>query len=363
MRKGLSPLNVHMGFIASALTENGTSPQEAEALFSRMLTGVHKYHTYPHDTVREMVTSVWQYKSASLLRLSENCSNQGAPVLLVPSLVNKSYIFNLCKGRSMMRFFQDAGYNVYCLDWGDIAGEYTESSLDDLCLDWLPKACQHIAESEGQQPHIMGYCMGGTLVAGALSMSPDMAQSAVFLASPWDFAAGDQTLKERVAFWAKSADMPMASGRLDQNWLQTVFASLDPQATAQKFTKFADMNDQQQERLFVAIEDWLNDGQDLPNKIAKTCIYDWYQDNAVAKGHWKLSGKAVNAENIATRSCVVASAKDRLVDIKSSKSLYKALPNKTMIKPTTGHIGMIAGGSAIKNVWQPIAAFFAYCNS
>ena len=57
----------------------------------------------------------------------------------------------------------------------------------------------------GGKPFVLGYCMGGTLLGAALGQAAEEIGGAVFLASPWDFHAGDRGLADRIAIGSPSA--------------------------------------------------------------------------------------------------------------------------------------------------------------
>ncbi len=138
---------------------------------------------------------------------------------------------------------------------------------------------------------------------------------------------------------------------------------MSPLATRDKFSTFATETNQDKIDVFIAIEDWLNDGVDLPYGIAKTCIEDWFLSNKPAQNTWQIAGQTVRADAVGVPTFVVASTKDQLVEYDCAKALADSIPNATLYNPECGHIGMIAGGQAIKNVWQPIVDFIASCNS
>jgi polyhydroxyalkanoate synthase len=135
-----------------------------------------------------------------------------------------------------------------------------------------------------------------------------------------------------------------------------LFASLDPQTSAEKFTRFASMDQTSaQAQLFVAVEDWLNDGIDLPGEVAEECMRGWFFDNKPAKGAWMLGGKIIQADTIDCPCLIIASSKDRLVEYESAAALKDYIKDSTLIDPECGHIGMIAGDKAIIRVWHKVA--------
>jgi polyhydroxyalkanoate synthase len=50
-------------------------------------------------------------------------------------------------------------------------------------------------------------------------------------------------------------------------------------------------------------------------------------------------------------------ARDRLVPAVSARALADKLRGATIIEPTAGHIGMVAGTYAQTSLWQPFAAW------
>lgn len=122
-----------------------------------------------------------------------------------------------------------------------------------------------------------------------------------------------------------------------------------------KFARFANMDVKSDEaQIFVAVEDWLNDGVPLPLGIANMAVQDWFLSNAPCNGAWKIDGHKVEASQIKTPSLIVASSKDKLVDYESAYALYEQMNAAELLDPECGHVGMIAGRDAIATLWQPI---------
>ena len=81
------------------------------------------------------------------------------------------------------------------------------------------------------------------------------------------------------------------SRTLPVDLLQTLFALLDPWGVADKYRAFAGMpQDSERAMLFVALEDWLNDGVPLAAEVARSCLGEWYGENAPARGAWRIAG-------------------------------------------------------------------------
>src|SRR5262245_11706132 len=54
-----------------------------------------------------------------------------APVLLVPSIINRYYILDLRPGRSLVEFLVGRGFDVFLLDWGSPGPEERGVTFDE----------------------------------------------------------------------------------------------------------------------------------------------------------------------------------------------------------------------------------------
>ena len=93
----------------------------------------------------------------------------------------------------------------------------------------------------------------------------------------------------------------------------TNFAGIDPSMVARKFSAFAEMDMMsEQARLFVAVEDWVNGGADLPAGILIQSVNDWYIHNKPIKGNGKYKGNPLTRKSLNKPSFVVIPSKTRL---------------------------------------------------
>lgn len=354
-RRGPSPLPVHMGLALAEyarVQHKGDIPQKQ---MERMLAGIRKYQNHPYRRSMKELPAVWRQGEVSILHAKAD--NPVASLLLVPSLINKSFILDLLPGKSFARWLAAQQIDAYLLDWGRPVDDPGLASIDSLVTQRLGPAIADMAARAGGRIHALGYCMGGTLLAAAAVHSTAHLRGAVFLASPWDFAAGDRKLADQVRAGTPSAlQMAAQNGYLPMDWIQSVFAAVNAGRALQKFSEFAALSDDSAKaELFVAVEDWLNDGIDMPQELAKTCILDWYGENRPGQGLWEVAGKAVDLRTMDIPALVVASLNDRLVPRDSSMAMAGLLPRAAVLEPQSGHIGMMTGSKAREQVWQPLA--------
>jgi len=317
-----------------------------------MMKGIKSYSTFRRNTgAQTATTEIWRKGQTSLYTLKARPFEKDKPfVLLIPSLINKDYVFNLLPERSLLKWMSKQDFNTAVLSWGEPIKDDAYENLETLTTQRLCKAITELKKTHNQNIHLLGYCLGGTLALAASIMQPADIKSLVLLAAPWDFHAGHTRLKKAVDFWASPLQFS-ASEIVTAAQIKTVFSSMAAEQTIKKFARFADMDpDTKEAQLFVAVEDWLNDGVDLPQPLVKQCLNLWFDENSAAQNRWTIKDKNIDlaAANFPVFS--IASSKDTLVPIEMTPSgITKTLDTKT------GHIGMIAGSKTIEDVWEPIA--------
>ncbi|MAE51521.1 MAG: hypothetical protein CMH27_06900 [Micavibrio sp.] len=359
MRDGPKLLSMHLGMTGACLQ----GQEEAVRVLTEMVRGIQLYQKSKYNPERSPRDLIWQEGESRLYRIRgpEGTDAEENPVcVLIPSLINGSSILDLCAERSLASWLSEQGLNVYLFDWGDLMKEANDITIETLVCDRMVHAIKRlksVSRLKNSTIHGLGYCMGGALSLGALSHEPDLFNSMTLLATPWDFYAGQKTLLHHVQFWAPSALSAIENKKyLSADQLQSLFAGVDPMLAQKKFSRFSKMDmDSESARIFVAVEDWINDGKDLPLNIAKECISDWFISNAPYAGKWFLKGKAVDPSTMNIPVHIVASPKDQLVEYDAALSIKEALPEADVTLPSCGHIGMIAGKDSIEQVWQPMA--------
>src|SRR6185312_15523154 len=143
---------------------------------------------------------------------------------------------------------------------------------------------------------LAGYCMGGTLAVAAAQRRPDLVRGLALLAAPWDFHAPEPDSAARASAMLPLLEPALAfSHALSVDLLQVLFTLLDPWGVADKYRAFARLDPEgNRATLFVALEDWLNDGIPLAAPVARECLGSWYGENAPARGTWRIAGLPVD---------------------------------------------------------------------
>lgn len=335
---------------------NAALIQAGLARIGAMTAGLRRYRAHHWRRLLPAPPAVWREGSSQLLSYGEN----GIPVLLVPSLVNRAYVLDLAEGQSLTRWLAQRGLQPFLLDWGD-PGEAERQFDLAAYIARIRRALRHLHVSTGRAPLLVGYCMGGNLALAAAVSAPDDVAALALLATPWDFHAGGAHQAALVQALAPALVPPAAkSGEappmLDVDMLQAFFWALDPFTVLKKFTQFAAMPaGSEAERRFVAMEDWLNDGVPLAGNVARDCLIGWYGENRPVAGRWMVDGRAVQPSGWKKPTLVVLPERDKLVPKAGAAALLAQIRQATRMDAPSGHIGMVVGPRAEDGLWRPLA--------
>lgn len=169
---------------------------------------------------------LWARRRARLYRYRPTQpTSRPRPVLLIYSLLNRSYILDLRPGVSFVEYLVDQGLDVYLLDWGVPAPEDKDLRLDDYILDLLPAAVRVMGQTAGTREFsLLGYCMGGNLALLYAATHPRAPlRNLACLATPIDLhqlGLFDVLLDERSCDVDQLVDM---LGNVPGEWLQQGF--------------------------------------------------------------------------------------------------------------------------------------------
>ncbi|MBM3569794.1 MAG: alpha/beta hydrolase [Alphaproteobacteria bacterium] len=318
--------------------------------------GIEAYRRHPYRrSVRDEPEIVWRQGSTRL----RDFGGSGAPVLVVPSLVNRWFVLHLSERRSFLRLLKARGFRPLAVDWDAPGPAEREFGTAEYVAVRLEAVLDAVLARTGEAPHLLGYCMGGNLtLALALRRQRDL-RSLGLLATPWDFHAGRPAIAVLMGNARKSIGGILdAYGEMPLDFLQSFFLALDPTLSDRKFRRFAAMpQDSDAARDFVALEDWLNEGTALTKRTAEDCLFGWYGENLTARRRWQVGGHAVDPRALDLPSLAVVPGTDRIVPPESARALAAEIPGCQVHVPPLGHIGMMVSNATESQLVEPVAAF------
>ena len=335
-----------------------TVQQEVFRRIATFCEGVRDYQQHERYARPDDPPVLAQFGAARLLDYgSKTQSECGAPALIIPSLINRAYVLDLTEKRSLVRALSQRGVRPLLVDWGTPGDQEATYDLQAYITGPLQHFLNVTCEVSDQKPSITGYCMGGLLALSLAIRNPDRSSSLALLATPWDFHNGLGANLITLRALRPGLEVLLDQfGNLPVDVLQAMFASLDPALTELKFRSFAE-RDKNKERaqLFVALEDWVNDGVPLVAPVARECLFDWYLENAPMQGNWTIDGVVVSPDALPCPSLTVIPRNDHIVPPGSAEALADRLPNNERLNINAGHIGMVTGRYAKSALYEPLA--------
>ena len=122
------------------------------------------------------------------------------PLLIVPPWINKFYVLDLRPRNSFIRWVVEQGHTVFVISWVNPGARLAGKSFEDYMLQGPIAALDVVETATGERKaNLVGYCLGGTLLAATLAYLADKgdtrAVSATYLATLVDFTdVGDMAV-------------------------------------------------------------------------------------------------------------------------------------------------------------------------
>jgi len=359
--------------------------EEARNRAASLLSGILRYYDTPYKRTVSEPPCIWQRGNARLLDYGQNSlslrervemrASQATPpspvasrhplpkgegiVLFIPSLINRYYILDLEEERSLLKFLAMQGIYSLALDWGEPGAFEQSFGCNDYITKILGPAIDFIAGITHGRITLAGYCMGGNLALAAAQLKRKHVSALALLATPWNFHC-----KEFLPFVIDKQWLPMvkaliaAQKTLPAEIIQSLFYMTDPWVFEHKFRRFADLDpDNRAAKEFVALERWVNDGVPMTANVALDCLIDWAQENQLENNKWQIANKKIDPKKIKLPTFIAMPQSDHVVPHDCALPLAQAMPHAKIIHPSAGHVGMIVGHKAKKELWQPLATW------
>jgi polyhydroxyalkanoate synthase subunit PhaC len=107
---------------------------------------------------------------------------------------------------------------------------------------------------------------------------------------------------------------------------------------------------------WLAMNKWANDPIPMPGAAYKQWVRDFYQENKLVKGEIRLRGRRVDLSNIRMPLLNLAGKKDHLVFLSQAEAVMDLVSSedKEFIVLDAGHVGLLTGRGARKNLWPQV---------
>jgi polyhydroxyalkanoate synthase len=357
----------------SALAKLARSPLDALEFANVLLT---TDDAVVGATPREVV---WTHRNTTLYRYRSEDRQYPVPLLLVFALINRPEIFDLRPGGSLIEYLLGEGFDVFLVDWGSPDEEDGDTGLDEYVCDELHWAIRETLRASGaDELTLVGWCIGATLCAmycgldeipssvaappngsGRRVAGPDAVRNMVLLTMPID--ARDSTY----AAWIGDPGFDVDGAA--ENWRVVPGSSVD---FANKMLKPVTNFVTTYRRLWQGIQDgetrrsayqpmakWVANNPAFPGRAWSQWIKMMYRDGTLVSGTARLRGHQVDLGRIDQNLLVVTAGADHIAPRPGTMPVFDLVSSEdvTHLARPGGHIGLIAGSAARKEIWPEMA--------
>jgi polyhydroxyalkanoate synthase len=270
------------------------------------------------------------------------------PLMIIPPWINKYYIMDMQPKNSMVRFLVAQGFTVFMLSWRNPDASMEDTTIEDY-MDLGPLAASDaIREITGSPTvNVMGYCIGGTLLAMTLAWLANKKDnrftSATFMVSLQDFSkVGDTAVflgEPTVEFIEQQM---MERGYLDSREMSNMFNLL--RSNDLIWSNVVNNYLLGQKPPAFDLLYWNSDG----TRMARTA-HGWYlrntyvENNLIVPGKVHLKGEALDLGRICLDVYAVGAEKDHIVPWDAAWRLTQLVGGPVrFVLASSGHIaGMI----------------------
>ena len=276
-----------------------------------------------------------------------------APLLIVPPWINKYYILDLREKNSFIKWATDQGHTVFVVSWVNPDAKLAAKTFDDYMLEGPIAAIEAAKKAaEVDKVNLIGYCIGGTLVASALAYLTAKKQdkkvnSITFFTTMVDFTeAGELGVFIDDHQLSNLEEKMEERGYLEGSEMATTFNMLRANDLIWSFV----INN------YLLGKDpfpfdllyWNADSTRMPAMMHKAYLRNMYLENKLVEpGGMDLDGVALNLSKIETPLYFASTKDDHIAPWKSTYSATQLVSGPVkFVLSASGHIAGIVNPPA-----------------
>lgn len=266
------------------------------------------------------------------------------PLLIVPPNINKYYILDLQPENSFVRYAVEQGITVFLVSWRNPTAAQAQLGWDDYLDQGILRSLQIVREvGKEAKPNVLGFCVGGTLLAAALAVATargeDPVESVTFLTTMLDFAdTGDiACFVDESSVAAREAAIGKG-GIMKGSELSQVFSSLRPNDLIWNYVVDNYLKGKQPTAFDLLY--WNSDSTNLPGPFAAYYLRNTYLENNLrVPGKLTMLGESIDLGRIRCPSYFVATREDHIVPWQTSFLGRRLLGGESsFVLGASGHI-------------------------
>jgi polyhydroxyalkanoate synthase subunit PhaC len=238
------------------------------------------------------------------------------PILIVPPWINKYYILDLTPAKSLIKFIVDQGFTVFVVSWVNPDERLAHKTFEDYMLGGVLEAGKAVCkETSAEACNILGYCVGGTMVACTLSYLAARGEtpfkSCTFLTTQVDFEkAGDLLVFIDDKQLGELENIMAGRGYLDGSRMANVFNMMRPRDLIWPYIVNNYMLGKKPFPFDLLY--WNQDSTRMTAANHAFYLREFYHENALALGKMTLGGVRLDPRKVTVPIYELAAKEDHI---------------------------------------------------
>ena len=265
------------------------------------------------------------------------------PLLIVPPWINKFYILDLNPKKSFIRWAVEQGLTVFVISWINPDETLGHRTFADYARDGFLTAVQAVQDATGaEKVNVIGYCVGGTLVAASLgrmvAKGDERVNSVTFFAAQIDFEkAGDLLVyvDDEQVKWIE--ERMSEKGYLPGRRMADAFNLLRSNDLIWSYVVNNYMLGR--EPMPFDLLYWNADTTRMPAGVHSTYLRECYLNNRLSQGKMVLDGVRIDLKKVKVPIYNLAAREDHIAPLASVFRLGRFFGGETrLVVAGSGHI-------------------------
>lgn len=296
---------------------------------------------------------IWRRDKARLWRYRSESRRFRPPILIVHSLVSKSYILDLLPGTSLIGYLIGEGFDVFLLDWVPPDPADAENTFETYVDEYIPEAIGAVLDEAGaDEVTLIGYCFGGVLTLLEVAAHPEVpVRNLMVMATPCDYREMGFMSNMFRAHRLNPEDVIDETGLVPARALDEGFQSLKPtEYVTQRMNFFQNLWNDEFVEGFLAIAFWARDQVAFPGGVFRQTVDRLIRQNALLSGVVPHGRSEVHLNDIRCPFLNAYAEQDTITPAASSEPLGRLIGSDDVseLRLESGHIGFVAGRQAAK---------------
>lgn len=305
---------------------------------------------------------VWQQDRARLFRYRSDTRSRRRPLVIVFSIMGRSYVLDLRPGSSFVEWMLQHGHDVFLVDFGEPEVRDSMNTLETYVDIYLPHALRAaMTEADSDEVDVLGYCFGGVLATLAVAGHPQLPiTSLAAMATPMDFSRMGGLLDSVARGQIEVDDVLDESGNVPPEAVLRMFRMQKPTAPLTNYATLLErMWDDEFVDGFQAMSMWARDQIPFPGALARQATEVLLRENALMTGRVRLGDRVVDLAAITQPVLAIIAEHDHLVRPDAARPLLDLVGSEdtTELLIPAGHIGLATGRHAVRTTIPELTAW------